>query len=246
MQKNFATYLEKEFLERKGRNPSYSLRAFAKLLGIDQSTLSKYFTGSRDMSWSIRHQCLEKLGASESIIAQFAEERRTLLSEYIELEESLLEMVGDWKCWGVLEYFKIDNNATAEFLAQRFHVSLEEMESIITQLIKLGFIQRDQNTFKLLRPNNSWVDGSKTSDARKMLQKKLTMLSLLAIDEVAIDSRYHGSLTVAVDKKRLPEIKKKIMAFQSELGQYIQKRSSMNEVYQLTLSFFPLTKGNRP
>ncbi|WPU67083.1 TIGR02147 family protein [Peredibacter starrii] len=244
MQKNFAAYLEKEFLERRNRNPSYSLRAFAKLLGVDQSTLSKFFNGARDLSWTIRTQCLERLGASETVIAQFEEERRTLLSEYTELEESLMTVIGDWRFWGVLEYLKIDNKCSVEFLANRFHIPVEDMQGILEQLLKLGFISQDQNVYKLLKPNNSWVDGSKTSEARKMLQKRLSQLSYDAIDKVGIESRYHGSLTVAVDKNRLPEIKDKIMAFQAELGQYIQKKSSLNEVYQLTVSFFPLTKGS--
>lgn len=245
MQKNFAAYLEREFLERRNRNPSYSLRAFAKLLGVDQSTLSKFFNGARDLSWTIRNQCLERLGASETVIAQFEEERRTLLSEYTEIEESLMAVMGDWRYWGVLEYLKIDNSATMHVLADRFHLKAEEMEEILGQLLKLEFIQHDGNAYRLLKPNNTWVDGSKTSEARKMLQKKLSQLSFAAIDEFGIESRYHGSLTVAVDKNKLPEIKDKIMAFQAELGQYIQKKSSLNEVYQLTVSFFPLTKGQK-
>lgn len=243
MQKNFATYLEKEFLERKKKNPAFSLRAFARLLEIDQSTLSKFFKGHRELSWTIRKQCLLKLGANDNLINDFEEERRTLLSEYTQLEESFIAIMSEWKYWAILEYLKINNSPTEEDLTKRFLTSSIELKKIFHDLTKLGFIESEGKSYKLLKPNNSWSDGAKTSEARKSLQKQLSQLSYSAIEEFSIDSRYHGSLTVAVDKNKLPEIKEKIMNFQAELGQFIQKKSSLNEVYQLTVSFFPLSKG---
>jgi uncharacterized protein (TIGR02147 family) len=243
MRESFTNYLEQEYLQRKGQNASYSWRAFVRHLGVDQSTLSKCLKGDREFSWPTIEQCLQKLSAPNEVINRFKEEREILFSDYTELEEDHFAALADWKYWAILEYLKMDKSPSDCKLAERFHIEVEEVEKILLKLSKLGFIRKDDEEYKLLKPNNTWVDNAKTSCARKELQRKLAKLSQAAIDEVEVDSRYHGSLTVAIDKDKLPLIKEKISAFQAEIGQFLQKKSNLNEVYQLTISFFPLTKN---
>jgi transcriptional regulator with XRE-family HTH domain len=46
----FAAFLDHELKRRQRRNPRYSLRAFARDLGCDHSTLSQWMRGSRPLS----------------------------------------------------------------------------------------------------------------------------------------------------------------------------------------------------
>jgi len=48
-------------------------------------------------------------------------------------------------------------------------------------------------------------------------------------------------MTVAVDKKQLPEIKEKIDAFKKDLSSMINRKTKKNQVYQLNIQFFKLT-----
>jgi len=49
------TILENEFLRRRVANPRYSLRAFARSVNVEHSTLSQLLRGKRAMTWkSIR------------------------------------------------------------------------------------------------------------------------------------------------------------------------------------------------
>ena len=43
-------YLEREFARRRARNGRYSLRAFARDLGCDHSTLSQWMRGTRPLT----------------------------------------------------------------------------------------------------------------------------------------------------------------------------------------------------
>jgi transcriptional regulator with XRE-family HTH domain len=56
---SFRSYLEEELARRAGRNPRYSLRAFARHLGVDHSTLSQWLRGRRTIS----SRAIERLGA---------------------------------------------------------------------------------------------------------------------------------------------------------------------------------------
>ena len=50
------TILESEFLRRRLTNPRYSLRAFARSVNVEHSTLSQLLRGKRPLTWkSIRN-----------------------------------------------------------------------------------------------------------------------------------------------------------------------------------------------
>ncbi|MNL64923.1 hypothetical protein D3C87_1891940 [compost metagenome] len=96
----------------------------------------------------------------------------------------------------------------------------------------------------MLTPNTTWTNTSATSDARKKYQRTLIEKSLEAIDDVPFDLRENGSLTVAVNKKRLPEFKERLKEIRKELSDFLQAdgEQDLDEVYQLTIALFPLSK----
>ncbi len=74
MASTFKDLLIAELQERQKRNSSYSLRAFARFLGMDHSRLSKILRGERPVSWGLARQLgpilgltaeeIEKIGAT--------------------------------------------------------------------------------------------------------------------------------------------------------------------------------------
>lgn len=242
-EESFSSYLSKEYEKKQKVNPSYSLRAFANFLGVDQSTLSKFLKGKRSLSWQAMLKCMEKLDTPKELVKCFEYQKDIINGEYNSLKSDQLEATGDWLCWAILEKFKTDTSIDINVLAQRFSVEPERADNCLRLLVRMGFLEENGDGYKLLQPNNCWVDCEKTSAARKELQRKLLGLSLDALERVDISERYHGSLTVAVDKSKLPEIQNKLAAFQKDLGQYIQRSGDLSEVYQLTLSFFPLERN---
>jgi transcriptional regulator with XRE-family HTH domain len=54
-------YLEREYGRRQGRNPRYSLRAFARDLGCDHSTLSQWMRRTRPMTEDAAQQICDAL-----------------------------------------------------------------------------------------------------------------------------------------------------------------------------------------
>lgn len=238
---SFANYLEREYELRRKINSAYSWRAFARYIEVDQSTLSKYLKGKRQLSWKTIETCMERLSTPHCLKDHFKKQRALFRGGYEDYKNSEAKGLEDWLCFAILEFFKIDALANAEKIAIRFSVSPKRAAKCLACLEELGFLQQENNSYKLLRPNNKWVHIERTTEDKRRLQQNYLELSSRALKRLPAQERYHGALTVAIDKDRLREAQEKLAAFQEEFGRYIQKEESLSEVYQLTLSFFPLT-----
>lgn len=239
----FSTFLKSSYLARKSRNASFSLRAFANFLGVDQSFLSKVLAGKKTMSLRSKLECLRKLGATNNEVDSLIDGRLPVGFNYRLIEEDIFTSMKDWWHFAILELIKTENFVpSVEYIAKRFGLSVETVEDAISRLFIHGFLIDDENGWALSSPDNTWSSLSSTSDARRALQRSYLDLSLSALNEVPVDYREHGSLTVAIDKTKLPEFKKAITDFRRALGNIFQNGEPLNEVYQLTVSFFPLTK----
>jgi uncharacterized protein (TIGR02147 family) len=113
------------------------------------------------------------------------------------------------------------------------------------RLKRLGFIEIENDKITLKKPNNSWLDFSKTSQARRNLQRKLHTKSVEAIENLTLDQREHSSMLFAVDPKHLPEIKLKMTEFRRSIDKYAEKMGGATEVYSLCVSLFPLTENQK-
>lgn len=75
-------YLEREYGRRQGRNPRYSLRAFARDLGCDHSTLSQWMRRTRPMTEDAAQQLCDALqltGADRSLACEIDEKDMIVL-----------------------------------------------------------------------------------------------------------------------------------------------------------------------
>ena len=68
---DFRVHLQNEFIDRCKKNPRYSLRAFARSLEIDSSSLSRLLNGKRMVSKTMHLVLGEKLGLAPHIIKYF-------------------------------------------------------------------------------------------------------------------------------------------------------------------------------
>lgn len=65
---NFRQALQTEFERRRQRNPRYSLRAFARYLGTDHSTLSQILRSKRNLSPRMLRRFGERLRTEAGIV----------------------------------------------------------------------------------------------------------------------------------------------------------------------------------
>lgn len=237
--------IQREFIDRARKNPAYSLRAFAKYLEIDQSFLSKLLKGQRPITRELAAAIAPKLGLKINQVADIFVNGTTSLTGFLALSEDEFELLAEWHHFAIIELSKTDEfEADPHKIGKRLGIHVEEARDAIERLVRLGFIKVGEGTFKVLSPSTTWSNNQKTSIARKKFQRTLLEKSLEAIDHVPFEFRENGSLTVAINKSRMPEFKEKLKEVRKELSNYFQADDERNldEVYQLTISFFPVTK----
>jgi hypothetical protein len=115
----------------------------------------------------------------------------------------------------------------------------------LDRLFRLGHLQRSGLKITREYPNFETTDDFFDLSIRKahMEDTKLVEKSLL---EGELELRDHTSLTFAICKKDMKRAKELIRIFQDQFSAEIEAKNNMgDEVYRLSMSFFPLTKVSK-
>lgn len=244
---NFRNYLENELSSRMQKNSQYSLRAFAQALSVDHSLLSKILNGKRVATEKFIEESGDVLNLTKQQVDFFKTyrcESEAPQTEFLEMNEDQFHFLSDWKSFALLELIKADGRYIKdEHISRRLGITDEETQQCLERLERIQVIKRENGQIFFLKSDNTWMNSEKTSVAKKLYQKKIASLSCEAIDKFDFDSRDHSSLTLACNKKLIPTIRKRIFEFRKELDAFVQAYGDEDEVYQLSVGFFPLTKS---
>lgn len=226
------SHLRRELLKRHQRNPKYSLRAFAKHLDLEPSYLSKLLQGKRMFNSKNIGRLEKKLGLSLS---------QTEPQNFQNISSSAI--YDNWHALAILEFLLIKNAGTNEkSISRSLGISLFEAREALNLLEKLGHIKGNRlGNWKLNNTNTSSI-GIPASEQLKNLQRRYLSLADIALDEVAPELRDQSGITMAIDIAMIPKAKECIKKFRRELCALMQEHQKFNSVYQLSISFFPLTK----
>ena len=207
--------------------------------------LSKILSQKKSVSLERQHIVLKKIGASSEEIKIFGSQL-TEAGYFFDLNENEFNFLSDWLPSALLELAKTDHFSSSPVdIAKTFSVHVEQVKSVIDLLIQYKFIEvNSDQSWVLLKPNNTWTKTDRTSEARRLLQVKLGELSLKSLEKDSFEDREHGSLTIAINKNRIPLIKEKFKKFRHEIDQLLKDDESLEDVYQITMALFPLSDQN--
>jgi uncharacterized protein (TIGR02147 family) len=250
--KDFKSLLQEELLKRCRKNPSYSLRSFAKYLGIGHSALTEMLNGKR----SITKKSMEKLGLVLGLSMNELEgykmsancsqtEAEKQQASYQQLTIDQFAIMSDWYHYAILELIKIkDFPHTTNDFARALGITKSESNIAVERLFRIGLLEKNEEG-SFVEINNGFatnISGNLSSAGSKKLQKQILEQSIDALMTLPIEVRNHTSMTMAIDPKLLPEAIEKIKKFRRELSEFLETSGTPTEVYQFSLSLFPVTQ----
>ncbi len=257
----YQDFLLEEFRVRRSRNPNYSLRAFARDLGMPASKLSQNLRGLCGISVAKAEVIADRLQLREDdrrlfltlVESQHARSRvaRKQASDILEgmcrdkldqLDLAKFTVIRDWYHMAILEMTMLrDFRPDFSWIASRLDLPAEIVREAVARLKELGLLRIEDDRW-IQSSENMELPSGPSSRAVREHHKQILTKALVAIDEVPVDARESSSLTFAVSRRQLPQIKAAIRDFQRQIARLSQSEEK-DEVYALTIQLFPLLEG---
>jgi len=251
--KNFRLFLQAELVRRCEKNPSYSLRAFARSLNIHHSALSRILRGKRGLSKNVFTTLAEALNLgpkeTEAFKKNISFDDESSGADFQDLTIDTFTVISEWYHDAILELMQLKNFKTdPKWISKVLGITVSEVNIAIERLVRLDLIDINAKGEWISHAAHTEVgiDSPYTTAALRKYQKQILKMAIGSIDEISRDRRHNISSTVAIDTNDLDEVKKLINQFRRKLSKFVQRKNvKADQVYQLGICFYPLTKKNK-
>jgi len=268
---HFVEFLKEEFQRRHQRNPRYSLRSFANTLNMSSSFLSKILNGKRSLTEKTFLQISNRLSLHPEIIEKYklsvkriSNSSAAILDDYKTKEVESMEfkqlsldrfqLISTWHHFAILELITLkDFRPHPNYIASKLNITPFEAKEAVDRLFRLELLKISKNPKDLkkgkvyLSNNNTTIGPANTNRATAATthqQEGILKLALEALHNIPIENRSQTSMTMAIPKCRIQEAQEYIREFRTKMTSLLQRKGPRDSVYQLSISFFPLTKDN--
>ncbi len=265
-QTDYRAYLRAELERRVAKNARYSLRGFARDLGISPQMLSLVLNGKKGISLDSAVELAARLGLDPAEASLFVdlvsfaqaktpeakrlaryrlEERISPRSEpYRTLEVDAFKAISDWHHYAILELSCTHGfNPSPVWIAGRLGIPVGEVRAALERLLRLGLLE-DQGGALVKVDGNLSADFGIPAPALRKLARQLLEKAAASLEEQSIAERDITNMTMAIDPARLPEAKRMIADFRRKLCAFLEQ-GERTEVYAFTPALFRLTSSTR-
>lgn len=242
-QDRFLAHVREELGRRVRSNPRYSLRAMARDLHVDFSTLSKYLRGRRRLGFKSLLKMGNALGLSALEIQSLSSPSRYVPSYDVNGETKIPPALSDWYFMAILEAVHLGQpSPSISWIANLLDISQGEARCAVDRLAQ----------WELLRfaPNGEWkIDYERVQEVLggqphyRLTERgeRQVISSLLKMGGTRDrDSLQRESMVVATDAERIKRAKEMIRQVQIQLIDLLKSSPKPTELYCLSVLLFPL------
>ena len=245
---DYRLWLQQEYSQRSRKNPRYSIRAFAKVLAMDPSSVSQIISGKRRVSAKILQRLCDRLSVAPLVRAELFKSIKTPSDEaaqaapaYTQLAADAFAIISDWYHCAILELtFCEEFESSPKWIAQKLGISVTDSKIALDRLLRLELLEIENG--RLVKSETFLTNYSEgfTAPALKELQRQLLHKALHAIDHIEQPKKDITSMTMAIDPAKLPAAKNRIKKFRRELCAFLEN-GRRTVVYNLGIQLFPLS-----
>jgi uncharacterized protein (TIGR02147 family) len=261
---NYKHYLKDVLEQRLHARRRYSLRAFARDLGMNPARLSCVLNDKKGLSAEAALNIGQKLGLSPdecdhfcsliqyqhgrtAAVRRLAEQRiqrQRAGNDFFELSRDTFNIIADWYHFAILELIGTTGfTYDAPWIARRLGISPHEASQAVERLQRLGYVAETERGLERCSFQVR-TTADVPSEAIRKHHKQVLAKAADALESQPVDVRDVSTIMMAVDEKRLPEAKKMIERFRRELSAFLESGASKDEVYSLAIQLFRLSEKN--
>ncbi|MEK2646504.1 TIGR02147 family protein [Bdellovibrio sp. BCCA] len=244
---SLSIFLQDVLETRRLRNPKYSMRAFARDLGLSPGRLSDLLSGRRLPGKELRSRIVNALKMSEDESKQFLnliEKQKLLVDEKgdaHQLSEDEFALIADWENYAVMMLMGTHDFRSHEpWMAERLGISESRIRKALERLHRLNLIKLEKGLWERTHHRVTTTHDVPSQILRESHRQILEQaIASLMQDDPAI--RDITSITIPSDPEKIPEAKKIIRDFRRKMTRLLTEGRS-TEVYNLNIQLVPVTK----
>lgn len=236
--------LQKTYQEKTGKNKLYSLRAFARDIGIGKSTLHEILNSEKRVTKSTALKILQYLEVP-------AKDFDTILNFNINPESDLVfkkltpdefQRIATCEHYALLSLCQLPNCPSApEQLSQQLKLSKDQTIQIVESLFGLELIYKENNYLK----RSSRLLTTTYDVPNKIIQNyHASNLERIknSLSEIEVEFRDIASSTFLMSPKKMEELKNDLKALRRKLVSNYEDKAKDSEAYLLNFSVIPISR----
>jgi uncharacterized protein (TIGR02147 family) len=240
------TRLQSEFSARKRRNPEFSIRAFARWLGISPAQLSQILSGKRPLTTKMAAKISDKLGFSPREKVNFISSSSNEISKAIasgtpafsELDEERFRVICDWYHLAILSLTLLpEATDDPRWISRQLGINVQDANEALRRLRSLGILTPAPSFKQVGDPIR--VLGRFPSQAIRKYHAQNLALAADRLEAIPMEKREYHSITMAIRSDRIEGFRKKLDAFLTEADDELTAKNP-DAVYTLSVQLFPL------
>ena len=245
-------------MEARSKNPAFSVRAFAKKIGMAPSATNEILKGERRVSHKLAEKIADNLLLDPTermnLLKDFPvklgrkskyKEGKALDLEQVKLNAQQFDLISDWSHYAILNLLETKDVKTDDLsLADRLGLPVKKVQESLKNLFKLGLIKLEADgSLKRTAHKTNSTDDVLNLSLQKMHINDMEMAKE-KLSQVDVKLRDFTSYTLAFDIKLMPKVKEMIRKLQDDVDELMQD-SNPTEVYKMNTYLYPLTKLNK-
>lgn len=231
-----------ELLQAQARNPNYSMRAYARRLGLPQSALSEIISAKRKITAQYAKKIVQALDLSPQTQAQLLASSESDLG-FRSLDMDTFHLIADWQYFAILSLAETEDfQSSAEWIARRLGISEKAATQALDTLKRLGLVNVHPRTQEIVVTGDQFVAISEVAEpAMKKAARQDLELAEAALNKTKFEQRDFTAMTLCFDPARMDEAKELIKKFRRSFSKTMESKRK-TEVYKLSIQLFPLTE----
>ncbi|HVK60688.1 MAG TPA: TIGR02147 family protein [Bdellovibrionales bacterium] len=262
---DFRSFLVQALKTRQEKNANYSMRAYARDLGISPQKLNQVLTGRSGLSPRSAEQIAKRLSLPQNetdIFVALVEAKhhrskfaRAAALERIEelrsdmsvqtIEANELKSMSDWYHWAA--YVLVDLAAFRpdyDWIAGHLGITPALARKAYDDLFSLGLIRQEENGRWVRDAAKFQLRSRQPSAELRNFYRQLWDIAERTLDSKPMAERDFSAIMLSVGLDDLEFVKQEIDVFQKSLIEKISRRPGNAEaVYGLALQFFPVAQA---
>lgn len=252
----YRLFLQAELDRRCRTNPRYSLRAFARAIAIDPSSLSKILSGKMALSPRAATTLVERLACTPEqqrlLFDSLGDEMKRQRIGELEvpatpprqrtINDEEFAMLADWYHMAILELTELETfRADARWIASQLGIGPTEARLAVERLLRTGLLVEKDGRLRQTAPDTTTNSRPFTSAAQRLRQKQVLEKAIHSLENDPIEERSMSCMTMAIDPDKI-ELARRIL---SEVNRHLCRVLSTGRkrrVYHLNIGLYPVQK----